>query len=85
MPKDKSSDENGILQFLLELLLIAIQAMAQAAVRYFIVVSFILLSLGGYILTDKYYVWGVFLLAVYGLWKIFDLIDDKTEGLLKRF
>ena len=53
-------------------------------VRYFTVVAFALLTLGGHTLKNPIYLGIIFLLAVFGLWKVFDSLEQKMDSLSKR-
>lgn len=84
MSKFYSNKKNTNLGYFFEFLINFLKALPTSFLRYFVVVSFILLSLGGYILTDTVYRWVVFLLATFGLWKIFDLLDLLFESFVDR-
>lgn len=58
--------------------------MIQTFIRSFVMMAFILLTLGGYMTSNSYLRWVIFFLAVYGLWKLFDLLDNMTDVFLKR-
>ena len=85
MPKNELYKRKPVGQRLRELFfLIALPALARSFVRYFVVTGFVLLFLPRYIPSNDNYMWGVFFLAVFGLWKLFDRLDEGIEDLLRR-
>jgi len=86
MPKNELDKQKSIIQRLCELLfLIALPVFAQSFVRYFFIVGFVLIFLSGSITVNIYSVSIVFMLAVYGLWKLFDHIEILVERYIQRF
>ncbi len=83
MADDKPEQNDNIRSYVFELLVGFFQTAAQSFVRYFVVVGFFLLSFGGH-LNKGYLIWGVYLLALFGLWKLFDQLDMKIEGIWNR-
>lgn len=52
---------------------------ARAFGRYFLLIGFVLFFLPRYIPANDSFMWLVFLLALYGLWKLIDLLDEKCR------
>jgi len=86
MSKYKLDKQESIIQRLCEFLfLVVLPAFAQSFVRYFFIVGFVLIFLSGSISVNLYSISIVFMLAVYGLWKLFDDIEIFAERYLQRF
>lgn len=86
MTENKPNKKKSLEQQLLKLFILSfLPTFVGSFVRYGGMLMFVVFSLKGRILSDETYIWGVFLLAIFGLWKLFDLLDVMIGGFVSRF
>ena len=85
MTENEPSKRKPLGKYLYKKILIrSLPAAAQAGVRFGALTAFVLLSLSPDFTSNAYLKWVTFFLAVYGLWKLFDRLDDRIGEFLNR-